>query len=398
MCLCYFRGVQPQCTMTLAQFVRKNALRNKRRSVLTVLSVAFSLLLLSFLMSVWRAFYIDKGSAASAQRLIVRHKVSLANFIPIHYRDRIRKIPGVVHVIPLNWFQGVYKDNKPENMFGRFGTDPDEFFETYAELSIPADQKEAWKHDRAGAVADIQLAKTQGWKIGDRIVIQGDVYPIRLELTLRGLFTSPLPNNCLYFNWKYVEEGVSWAKGHVGILWILVDSPQNMDRVAAAVDQMFSNAPEPTKTETERGFMLSFIAMLGNVKTFILVISLAAVFTILLVSGNTMAMSIRERTREVALLKTLGFQRHTILELFVGEAVGLTLLGGILGTLVALPILWGMSHIAQLSGLFLVALHDWKTTAPVAWAIAALAGFLSSAIPAYYASRTRIVEGLRSIG
>lgn len=184
----------------------------------------------------------------------------------------------------------------------------------------------------------------------------------------------------------------------MGILWILVDSPQNMDRVAAAVDQMFSNAPEPTKTETERGFMLSFIAMLGNVKTFILVISLAAVFTILLVSGNTMAMSIRERTREVALLKTLGFQRHTILELFVGEAVGLTLLGGILGTLVALPILWGMSHIAQLSGLFLVALHDWKTTAPVAWAIAALAGFLSSAIPAYYASRTRIVEGLRSIG
>lgn len=384
--------------MTLVGFVRKNTFRNKRRSILTVLSMAFSLLLLCFLMSVWRAFYIDQGSRESAQRLIVRHKVSLANFIPGYYREKIRTIPGVVHVVPVNWFQGIYRDQKPENFFARFGTDPEEFFATYKELSIPPDQEEAWKKDRAGAVADSALARKYGWKIGDRIVIQGDIYPVKLELTLRGLFSSSLPNNSLYFNWKYVEEAVAFAKGKAGTFGILVDSPEDVNRVAAAVDQMFSNAPEPTKTETEKAFQLSFISMLGNVKAFILIISLAAVFTILLVSGNTMAMSIRERTREVALLKTLGFRRQSILGLFVGEAVAIALIGGMAGTLVAFPLLAAMSQAPQFGGLFLVALREWKFTAPVAWGVAIAAGFLSSAIPAYGASRTGIVEGLRHIG
>jgi putative ABC transport system permease protein len=384
--------------MTLNRFVRKNAFRNKRRSILTVLSIAFSLLLLSFLMSVWRAFYMDQGSAESAERLVTRHKVSLANFLPGYYRAKIRTIPGVVHVVPLAWFQGIYKDQKPENFFARFGTDPDEFFDTYKELSIPPDQLEAWKKDRAGAVADVALAKKYGWKIGDRIVIQGDIYPIRLELTLRGLFTSTEPNNALYFNWKYVEEGVAFAKDKAGLFTILVDSPQDVNRVAVAIDQMFANAPEPTKTETEKSFQLSFISMLGNVKAFILVISLAAVFTILLVSGNTMAMSIRERTREVAVLKTLGFRRQTILGLFIGEAVTIALIGGIVGSVVAFPLLWGLSHAPQMGGLFLVAVREWRYVAPVSWAVAAVAGFLSAAIPAYAASRTGIVDGLRHIG
>ena len=384
--------------MTLNRFVRKNAFRNKRRSILTVLSIAFSLLLLSFLMSVWRAFYMDQGSAESAERLVTRHKVSLANFLPGYYRAKIRTIPGVVHVVPLAWFQGIYKDQKPENFFARFGTDPDEFFDTYKELSIPSDQLEAWKKDRAGAVADVALAKKYGWKIGDRIVIQGDIYPIRLELTLRGLFTSTEPNNALYFNWKYVEEGVAFAKDKAGLFTILVDSPQDVNRVAVAIDQMFANAPEPTKTETEKSFQLSFISMLGNVKAFILVISLAAVFTILLVSGNTMAMSIRERTREVAVLKTLGFRRQTILGLFIGEAVTIALIGGIVGSVVAFPLLWGLSHAPQMGGLFLVAVREWRYVAPVSWAVAAVAGFLSAAIPAYAASRTGIVDGLRHIG
>ncbi len=384
--------------MTLTRFVRKNAFRNKRRSILTVLSMAFSLLLLSFLMSVWRAFYIDQGSAESAQRLIVRHKVSLANFIPSFYREKIRTIPGVVRVLPVNWFQGIYRDQKPENFFARFGTDPEEFFATYKELSISAEQEQAWKRDRAGAVADAALAKKYGWKIGDRIVITGDIYPIKLELTLRGIFTASQPNNALYFNWKYVEEGLAFAKGKAGTFGILVDSPQNVSKVAKTVDDMFANAPEPTKTETEKGFQLGFINMLGNVKAFILVISLAAVFTILLVSGNTMAMSIRERTREVAVLKTLGFRRQTILGLFIGEAVAIALIGGIVGTLVAYPLLFGMSQAPQLGGLFLVALREWKYVAPVAWGVAILSGFLSSAIPAYGASRTGIVEGLRHIG
>lgn len=387
--------------MTLARFVRKNAFRNKRRTFLTIGAIAFPLLLLSFLMSLWRAFYGDDlRSAQSNQRLITRHKVSLTNFVPAYYREKIQHIPGVVKVVPMNWFQGVYKDTTQKNFFARFGTDPDEFFDIYPELSIPPDQLEAWKKDRAGCVADVELAKKYGWKIGDRIVIQGDIYPIRLELTLRGLFkvTTDAPNNSLYFNEKYVEEGVAFAKGEAGFFSILVDSPQNVDRVSHDIDAMFANATEPTRTETEKAFGLSFLAMLGNIKAFILIISSAAIFTILLVSGNTIAMSIRERTREVAVLKTLGFTRRTILGLFIGETLGISLVGGVLGALIALLFLSGATQAPQGGQLFILALHEWKFTAPAACGVALLAGFLSSALPAYGASRTGIVEGLRHIG
>jgi putative ABC transport system permease protein len=385
--------------MTLISFVRKNAFRNKKRTFLTIMSIAFPLLLLSFLMSIWRAFYgNDLRSAQSNQRLITRHKVSLANLIPSYYGDKIRHIPGVARVVPMNWFGGVYKDQTQKNFFARFGTDPEEFFDIYTELSIPKDQVEAWKKDRAGCVADSELAKKYGWKVGDRIVIQGDIYPIRLEMTLRGIFTAEVPNNSLYFNEKYVEEGVAWAKGQAGFYTILADSPQNVDRVAHAVDAAFANAPEPTRTETEKAFGLSFLAMLGNVKAFILIISSAAVFTILLVTGNTMAMSIRERTREVAVLKTLGFTRRTILGLFIGEALAVSAIGGVLGTLIAVVFLAGGTHSPQGAQMFIIALHEWKFTAPAAWGVAILAGLLSSAIPAYGASRTGIVEGLRHIG
>ena len=385
--------------MTLAKFVRKNAFRNLRRTFLTIGSMAFSLLLLSFLMSVWRAFYSnDLRSEQSQMRLIVRHKVSLTNLIPISYRNDIRHIPGVTHVVPFNWFNGVYKDSKPENFFARFGVDPDEFFDVYTELSIPQDQKEAWMRDRAGCVADEALAKKYGWKVGDRIVIQGDIYPIRLELTLRGIFTAKVSNNSLYFNWKYVEEGVSFAKDRAGLFGVMVDSPNHVGTVAQAIDAHFANAPEPTKTETEKQFGLDFLAQLGNVKAFILFISVAAVFTILLVAGTTMAMSIRERTREVAVLKTLGFRREIILGLFVGEAVAISTAAGVVGVLIAKVFLAGASHAPQVGNLFNFASHEWLFTAPVSVGVAILAGLLSSGVPAYFASRTGIVEGLRHIG
>jgi putative ABC transport system permease protein len=385
--------------MTLARFVRKNVYRNKLRFWLTVGSMAFSLALLSFLMSMWQAFYGNNlRSEQSAQRLIVRHKVSLTNLIPSSYRDKIRHVPGVMKVIPMNWFGGTYKDATQKNFFARFGTDPDEFFDVYPELEIPPDQLDGWKKDRAGAVADAELAKKYGWKIGDRIILQGDIYPIKLELTLRGIFAAKLPNNSLYFNEKYVEEGVAFAKGAAGFYGILVDSPQHVDQVSHDVDAMFANAPEPTRTETEKAFGLSFLAMLGNVKAFILIIASAAVFTILLVSGNTMAMSIRERTREVAVLKTMGFTRKTILAIFVGESATVGLIGGVLGTLFALLLITGGTKAPGAGNLFVIAQHAWKFTAPTAIAVAILAGFLSSAIPAYGASKTGIVDGLRHIG
>ena len=177
--------------MTLTRFVTKNAFRNKRRSILTILSIGFSLLLLTLMMSIWRSFYIDKGSTESAQRLLVRHKVSLVFNLPGFYRDKIRSVPGVKQVVNEQWFGGQYKDDKPENFFAQFATDPEELFKVYPEFQIPADQVAAWQHDRAGAIVDAELAKKYGWKLGDRLNIKGVIFPLNLELTIRGIFTAP---------------------------------------------------------------------------------------------------------------------------------------------------------------------------------------------------------------
>jgi putative ABC transport system permease protein len=383
--------------MTLTRFVSKNAFRNKRRSILTVLSVGFSLLLLTMMMSIWRSFYVDNGSAQSALRLITRHKVSLTFTMPAYYREKIRALPGVAAVVPQNWFGGNYKDaNKSQNFFAQFGTDPEEFFTVYPEWKIPADQLEAWKRDRAGAIVDPDLAQKYGWKVGDHIIIQGATFPVDLELTIRGIYTPDQATNSLYYNQKYVEEAVSFLKGQAGFFTILAQSPEDVARLGPEIDEMFRNSPQPTKTETEKSFMLGFVAMLGNVKAFILSICMAVVFAILLVSANTMAMSIRERTREVAVLKTLGFTRKTILALFVGEAVTLALVGGILGSLTGFLI--GSAAAKAAGGFFGDALKVHPATMLVAWIVAALVGFLSAIVPSYNASRIGIVDGLRHIG
>ena len=380
--------------MTLTRFVTKNAFRNKRRTVLTVLSIGVSLLLLTFMMTVWRSFYIDQGTVQAAQRLIVRHKVSLVFNLPGFYREKIRAIPGVTHVVNEQWFGGLYKDDKPENFFAQFGTDPQELLSVYPEARMPADQVEAWQHDRAGAIVDSELAKKYKWKVGDRLNIKGTIFPLNLELTIRGIFTAPTPTQTIYFNKTYLDEGYAQVKGSEGVFAVLVDTPEDVPRVAKAIDEEFRNAPRPTKSESERAFQLGFIQMLGNVKAFILSICLAVVFAILLVSANTMAMSIRERTREVALLKTLGFTRRKILGLFVGEAVSLAVLGGVLGTLAAFVLIGGMAR----QGGFLTGMRVTPATMLVALLVAALVGFISAFLPSYHASRVNIVDGLRHIG
>ena len=382
--------------MTLTRFVTKNAFRNKRRSLLTVFSIAFSLLLLTLMMTIWRGFYLDQGSAESSERLVVRHRVSLTFSLPGFYREKIRAIPGVVAVVPLTWFQGVYRDQKPENFFARFATDPDEFFKVYRDASIPEDQLKAWQRDRQGVIVDDTLAQKYGWKLGDRIFIQGDIYPVNLELNVRGIFHSDPDNKSVYFNAKYLEESVAFIKGQAGSFGILADSPGDVSKVAAEIDDTFHNSPQPTKTETEKAFGLSFVAMLGNVKAFILSICSAVVFATLLVSANTMAMSIRERTREVAVLKTLGFTRRGVLALFVSEAVAVSAVAGALGASLGWMSVYGLTHSPQFFSFF-----PMKVTAGI-WLLAlltsAVVGLLSAALPSYHASRINIVDGLRHIG
>ena len=380
--------------MTLTRFVTKNAFRNKRRSILTVLSIGGSLLLLTFLITIWRSFYDSKPSEQSAQRLMVRHKVSLVFSLPSYYRQKIAAIPGVKEVVNEQWFGGQYKDDRPENFFAQFGTDPMELPKVYPEFTIPQDQLDAWQHDRAGAIVDVGLARKFGWKVGDRLNITGKIFPVNLELTIRGIFTPPDPTQTIYFNKDYIDEGFPKLKGSEGVFAVLADSPESVPKVAQAIDEQFRNADRPTKTETEHAFQLGFIGMLGNIKAFIMSICLAVVFTILLVSANTMAMSIRERTREVAVLKTLGFTRNTILGLFVGEAVSLAVVGGLIGSMIAFFVVAAM---ASQGGMF-ARMRVTPLTMLAALLIAAVVGFASSFVPSYHAAKVNIVDGLRHIG
>ncbi len=375
----------------------RNTFRNKRRSVLTMASIGFSLLLLTLMISIWRAFYIDQVGPESARRVITRDRVSLAFFLPAYYRDKIRSLPGVVAIAPLTWFGGRYKDDRPENFFAQLATDPDEYLKVASDKIVPPDQVTAWQRDRAGALVDVTLADRYGWKIGDKITLQGTIFPVNPELTIRAIYHRDPPQNALYFSAKYLEEAVPWFKGQAGWYSTQLASAEDVARVSAEVDDMFRNSPLQTKTESEKAFQLGFVASLGNVKAFILGICGAVVFAILLVSANTMAMSIRGRTREVAVLKTLGFTRQRLLSLFVGEAIGLSVAGGALGVVVAIPLIQALTRRFVALGVPLN-MRVSLPTVVLSLLIAATVGFVSGYLPAYKASRMNIVEGLRHIG
>jgi len=383
--------------MTLGSFVVRNAFRNKRRSLLTMISISFSLLLLTLMICIWRSFYIDQVAPEAARRLIVRDRVSLAFFLPAYYRDKIRGVQGVTSVVPITWFGGRYIDDRPEHFFAQMATDPDEYLKVASDKIVPPDQVKAWKQDRAGALVDVTLANKYGWKVGDHVTLQANIFPTNLDLTIRGIYHRDPPQNALYFNAKYLEEAVPWFKGQAGWYAAQIDTADNGARAAHEIDDMFHNSPLQTKTESEKAFQLGFVASLGNVKAFILSICGAVVFAIMLVSANTMAMSVRSRTREVAVLKTLGFTRQRVLSIFVSESVALALAGGLLGVLVAIPVIAGLTH--RFIGLGIPL--DMKVngiTAGMSLLVAVILGVVSGYLPAYKASHMNIVEGLRHIG
>lgn len=382
--------------MTLTQFAARNAFRNRRRSLLTMLSVGFSLLLLTLLMVVWRAFYIQQGAPSSALRIMTRHRVSLTFMLPAYYVEKVRAIPGVDAVTTLDWVGGRYKDDKPANFFAQFATDPDTIFTVFTDWKIDPHQKRVWQQDRSGAAVSANLARQHDWKIGDRLYLQKNIFPVDLDLRIDAIYEPSSGWDAVLVHRKYLTEGVTFLKGKAGIIATRVDSAEDVSRVSSQIDATFRNAPAPTRSEGERAFQLSFLAALGNIKAFILSISSAVVFTILLVSGNTMAMSIRERTREVAVLKTLGFTRRTILGLFIFEGITLAVAGGLLGTLGAQALL--LAAAASPAGAMMA---GFKVTLPVLLtgvAVASMVGFLSTFLPSWHASRLDIVEGLRYIG
>ncbi|HLV88593.1 MAG TPA: FtsX-like permease family protein [Candidatus Sulfotelmatobacter sp.] len=381
----------------MGSFILRNAFRNKQRSLLTAGSIGFSLLLLTLMICIWRAFYVDQVAPEASRRLIIRDRVSLAVFLPAFYRERIRGVPGVTAIAPLTWFDGKYIDNRPEHFFARLATDPDEYLKVASDKIVPADQLKAWQQDRAGALVDVTLAEKYGWKLGDRIHIQGTIFPVDLDLTVRAIYHRDPPQNALYFNSKYVEEAVPWFKGKAGWYIAQVDSPDHVGSAARQIDDMFRNAPLQTKSESEKAFQLGFVASLGNVKLFILGICGAVAFAIMLVSANTMAMSVRSRIREVAVLKTLGFTRQRVLATFVSESIALSVVGGLSGVLAAIPVIGAMTH--RFIGLGIPLDMQVKLpTALLAMAAAVALGIVSGYLPAYRASKMNIVDAMRHVG
>lgn len=375
----------------------KNALRNRRRTLLTVASISISLFLLGVLLSVYHAFYHQEGAPEQALRLVTRNRVSLTFSLPEYYEQQIRKVPGVRELVPTSWFGGVYIDNRPENFFPRFATDPERIFEVYTEFRAPPAQLEAFQSERTAAAVGKSLAERLDFKLGQRITIEGDIYPVDLELTIRAIFESDVENEdfALYFHRKYLEEGLPQARrGMVGTFGILADSAEAVPRIAQRIDDLYRNSERQTKTESERAFQLSFVSMLGNVKVFLLSICGALVFTILLVVANTMGMSVRERITEIGVLRTLGFTTGRVLSMIVAEAVLISLAGGLLGCGLA----WGAAGFLRQSQLMLSGLSFAPPVFLISLSIALAIGLLSSLVPALGATRLPITSALRHTG
>ena len=376
--------------------ILKNGWRNHRRTLLTVLSIGVSLCLLGVVMAMYKAFYYTKANDYQALRLVTRNRVSLTLPMPIFYGQKIAQLPGVRVVMYSQWFGGTYIDARdPKNFFARLAVEPDKLFNLVGEMKIPEDQEKAFQQDRTACIIGKNLAQRLNLKLGDRITFVGDIYPVDIELTIRGIFELPQDDSIVYFHWKYLEESISpGRRSTVGTFSILADSAEAAPRVARAIDETFHNATVETKTESEQQFGLSFLAFLGNVKVFLLSICGAVTFSILLVSANTMAMSVRERAREVGILKTIGFTTRQILGIILGEAVLISEAGAVLGLLLAAMLCAGVGKAVPA----FQNLRIQPVIVAISLALAAAIGVASSFIPALGAAKTAIIEDIRDNG
>jgi putative ABC transport system permease protein len=327
---------------------------------------------------------------------VVRHAASLVFPLPLAYRSRLEQVPGVRRVGFGNWFGGYYQD--PKNQFTQFAVDAPSLFDLYPEFVIDPAQRDAFLGEQTACIAGKTLVDKYGWKLGDVIPITGTIYPGEWRLTLRGIYKASTPDadeNAIFFHWRYVNEGMPQGrKDLVGIYWLKVASPSDAPAVSAAVDAIYENSPQPTKTETEKAFQAGFIQMMGNVSFLLTILGSAIVFAILLVTLNTMMMAARERTTEIAILKTLGFTDGLVLRIVAAEALILSLLGGLLGCGLAFLIFRRVDFTA--GGMF----PNFRVLPEtVGWGllVALGMGFASGLVPAFTAARLQIANALRKV-
>jgi putative ABC transport system permease protein len=380
-----------------SRLILANLLRKKARLILTIGSFAVALFLFTFLAVVKSAF--SRGTElAGADRLVVINRAGLINTMPLAYRDKILRIQGVKVVTHNNWFGGVYQDEK--NFFPQFVIDPENQRQVMTEMKVPEDQWNNFVNDRQGAVVGATLAKRFGWKVGDRIPLKNALYgPTKTwEFNLDGIYTNDHPGgdeSQFWLQWKYFDENIpERIKSLIGWYVLKLDSPDDAVRVAKAIDTGFANSSTETKTETESAFQAGFAKQLGNIEFLILTIGGVVFFTLLLVTGNTMAISVRERTSELAVLKAIGFTDLFVLFFVLAESLVIALIGGLIGlglAILAIPVVG-----AALNGLLPTLILS-AAMLSFGLGFALLVGAASGLLPGLGAMRLRVVDALRRV-
>ena len=381
--------------MKFASIIFANLFRKKVRLLLTIGSFAVALFLFAFLGVVNGAF--DRTELASASRLIVINRTSIINPIPLSYRDQILRIPGVKSVTHNNWFGGVYQDEK--NFFPQFVIDPENQRQVVPEMVVPEEQWQAFLKDRQGAIVGQRTMERFHWKIGDRIPIKSTITNTGTwDFNIDGVYHGTRPGDDetqFWFQWDYFEERVPQGfKGNVGWYVMQIENPDDAPRIAKAIDNQFANSPYETKTDSESTFAARWVKQFGNIKFLIVTIGTVVFFTLLLVTGNTMAISVRERTNELAVLKAIGFSDRLVLAFVLGESLVIAIVGGVFGLLlakVATPLLSG-----ALNGM-LPALILSPGILLTGFATALVVGFASGLLPGLGAMRMRVVNALRRV-
>lgn len=386
--------------MRVIKLIFKNTLRHKLRTTLTILGIAIAVLAFGILRTVVTS-WDEAVQASSTNRLITRQAVSFIFPLPYAYKDKIENVPGVEKVTFMNWFQGVYKDKN--QFFGRISVDHETCFEVYDELLVPKEQLEAFKRERNACIIGFELAKMYNLKLGDVMTLEGDIYPGRWDFVIRGIYKTKFkytdPTG-MYFRWDYIDERMKieapQRAGWVGWYVVKLKDPNKTAEISNQIDALFKNSPAETKTESERAFTENFMASFKALFTAMNFMSFAIVGIIMLVLGNTMIMSARERTREYAVLKTLGFSTWHLLGLIMGESLFISVLGGAVGLGITFPIIVGFEQVIPKN--FFPVFELSNITVVLAIISAILVGIISSIIPIQRALGTKIVDGIRFIG
>lgn len=370
--------------------------RSKTRTLLTLLSVVAAFLLFGMLDSV-RVAFNSGGSVAGADRLVVASRLSITQMLPYNLLSQIESRPGVKKVAYAAWFGGIYQD--PKNFFPNFSVSPD-YLDLYPEYIVPADQVKAWKEDRQGAIVGAALAKRHGWKVGDTIPLQATIFPTKgsndWPLKLRAIFEikdskRKGEENQLLFHWKYFDESNDYVKSQVGWYMVKLADVNQATSVAKAIDALSENSDHETKTQTEQAFNQSFAKQFADIGLIVTAIMGAVFFTLLLLTGNTMAQAVRERIPELAVLKTIGFSDRSVLALVLTESILLIVIGGTLGLAIAALLMPGVS--AASGGIIQL-----PTVLPQTW-LAGLGlmiaiGIAVGLMPALRGMRLKIVDAL----